>query len=103
MDSLETEVLESYFKRYFPSAKLYRTYGGQDVFFHDLVKFLLEVACVNPRQYCMLKQWAGFIREQLHGVQQGKPVKSIFPLWLRVLCPPRATETRLKTLGKEKG
>ena len=51
MDSLETEVLESYFKRYFPSAKLYRTYGGQDVFFHDVAKFLLEVACVSPRQY----------------------------------------------------
>ena len=33
MDSLETEVLESYFGPYSPSTKLYQTYGGKDVSF----------------------------------------------------------------------
>ena len=67
MDSLETEVLESYFKRYFPSAKLYRTYGGQDVFFHEVAEFLLEVACVNTRHYRMPKQRLGFIITRYDG------------------------------------
>ena len=50
MDSIETEVLESYFGPHSASAKSYRPYGGKDVFFHDVAKFLLEVACVSPRQ-----------------------------------------------------
>ena len=53
MDTLEPEVLESYFEPYSPSAKSYRTFGGQDVFFHEVAKFLLEVACVKPMK--MLK------------------------------------------------
>ena len=52
---------ESYFGPYSPSAKSYRTFGGWGVFFHEVAKFLLEVACVSPHQYCMSKQWTGFI------------------------------------------
>ena len=106
MDAIKTDVLESYFGEYSPSAKAYRTHGGKDLFFPDVAKFLLEVACVSPRSYCMPKQRVGFIittyggetidwgcitrvalREQLHGVRQGKPMKSIFAQWLIVLCP----------------
>ena len=61
MESLETEVLESYFGPHSPSAKSYLTYGGKDVFFHDVARFLLDVVYVSPRQYCMPKQRAGFV------------------------------------------
>ena len=87
MDVVKPEILESYFGEYSPLAKAYRTQGVNDVFFHDVAKFLSEVACVSPWSYCMPKQRDGFIiatyegekidlgwitgitlREQLHGV-----------------------------------
>ena len=55
MDTFEAEILESYFGEYFPLAKAYQTQGSLNVFFHDVAKFLLEVACVSPQSYCMLK------------------------------------------------
>ena len=55
MDMLDEDVLQSYFGEYSLSAKSYLTVGGPDVFFHDVAKFLLEVAFVSPRQYCMPK------------------------------------------------
>ena len=61
MDTIQIKVLESYFGEYSPSAKAYRTQGGEDVFFHDVAKFLLEVAWVSPRSYCMPKYRARFI------------------------------------------
>ena len=61
MDSLDDDVLESYFGKYSPFAKAYQMHGGKNVFFHDVVKCLLEVTCVSPRQYCMPKQWARLI------------------------------------------
>ena len=82
-------MLQSYFGEYSLSENSYLTTIGQDVFFHEVAKFLLEVAFVSPRQYCMLKQRAGFIiatyenatvdwgyltvvaiREQFHNVQR---------------------------------
>ena len=56
MDAVDSEVLQSYFGEYSPSIKDYRTKGGNDLFFHDVAKFLLEVSCVSPRSYCMPKQ-----------------------------------------------
>ena len=53
MDTLEANILESYFREYSPSAK-----GVLDVFFHDVANFLLEVACVSPRSDCMPKHRA---------------------------------------------
>ena len=38
------------------SAKAYKTQGGIDEFFHEVAKFLFEVACVSPRFYYMPKQ-----------------------------------------------
>ena len=61
MDTLKVEILESYFGEYYPSTKAYHAQGGSDVFFHNVAKFLLEVACVRPWQFCMLKQRVGFI------------------------------------------
>ena len=60
MDTLKVDILQSYFREYSPSAKAYRTQGENDEFFQEVAKFLLEVACVSPRSYCMPKQ-AGFI------------------------------------------
>ena len=100
------EALWSYFGEYSPSAKAYQTYGGRDEFFHEVARFLLEIGFVSPRFYCMPKKRVGFIiatyeedtfdwpllsaealREQLYGVQKGKPMKTIFARWLSVLFP----------------
>ena len=71
--------------------------GGHDEFFHEVAKFMLEVAFVTPRFYGMPKKRAGFIIatyegenfdwgllsaealwEQLSGIQQkGKMMKTI--------------------------
>ena len=53
MEKLDPEVLWSYFGDYSPSSKEYQTQGGQDEFFHKVAKFLLEVAFISPRFYCM--------------------------------------------------
>ena len=101
----------SYFGAYSPSTKAYQTYRGRDEFFHEVARFLLEIAFVSPRFYCMPKKRAAFIivayedeefdwallsvealREQLHGVQNGKPMKAIFARWLSVLFPAQESE-----------
>ena len=62
MTKLHPEVLTSYFGEYSSSAKDYQMQGGEDEFFHEVAKFLLEVAFVNcPQIYCMPKKRAGFI------------------------------------------
>ena len=58
---LEPTILRSYFIDYSPSAKAYKTEGGEDKLFQEVAKFLLEVAFVSPRFYCMPKQRAAFI------------------------------------------
>mgnify|MGYP006889244612 FL=1 len=55
MEKLKPEILRSYFGAYSPSAKAYKTLGGQDEFFQEVAKFLLEVAFVSPRFYGMPK------------------------------------------------
>ena len=91
------------------------------MFFHDVAKFVLEVAFVSPQQYCMFKQRARFIiaayedttfdwdylttivlREQLHNVQKGKPTKPIIAPWVAVLCPIPLTDTRCKARRNER-
>ena len=100
------EGLCFYFSEYSPSAKAYQAYGGGDEFFHQVARFLLEIGFVSPRFYCMPKKRVGFIiaayegegfnwgllsvealREQLLGVQKGKPMKPIFICWLSILFP----------------
>ena len=61
MENLKPEVLQSYFGDYSPSAKAYQTQGGEDKFFQEVAKFLLEVAFVSPQFYCMPKKRVGFI------------------------------------------
>ena len=88
--------------------------GGQDKFFHEVAKFMLEVAFVTPQFYGMPKKRAGFIfatyegenfnwgllsvealLEQLYGVQQkGKMMKTIFARWLSILFPPQSSKNR---------
>ena len=113
MKKVSEEGLRSYFGEYSPSAKAYQTYGGRDESFHEVARFLLEIGFVNLRFYCMPKKRAGFIiaayedetfnwpllsaealREQLHGVQNGKPMRTIFAHWLSVLFPPQESENR---------
>ena len=103
---LNPDVLRSYFGANSPSTKAYQTQGGEDEFFHEVVKFLPEVSFLSPCFYCMPKKTNGFIistyegevfdwgllttealREQLDGVQNGKPMKPIFARWLVVLYP----------------
>ena len=98
------EGLRSYFGEYSPSTKAYQAQGCRDVFFHEVAKFLLEVGFVSLRFYCMPKKRAGFIiaayegdifdlgllsaealREQLYGVQKGKPMKTASARWLLLL------------------
>ena len=67
MTKLEPEVLTSYFGEYSPSAKDYQTQGGDDEFFHEVTKFLLEVAFISQRFYCMPKKKAGFITSTYEG------------------------------------
>ena len=110
---MDKDMLRSYFGEYSPSAKAFQTQGGEDEFFHEVAKFLLEVGFVSPRFYCMPKKRAGFIiatyegevfdwgllsaealREQLHGVQKGKPMKPIFARRLLVLFPTQRSENQ---------
>ena len=97
-----------------PRPKLFKRWGSQDEFFHEVAKFMLEVGFVTPWFYGMPKKRAGFIiatyegetfdwgllsaealRDQLYGVQQkGKPMKTIFGRWLSVLFPPQSSENR---------
>ena len=114
VQKMDKETLRSYFGEYSPSAKAFQTMGGQDEFFHEVAKFMLEVAFVTPRFYGMPKKRAGFIiatyegekfdwgllsaealREQLSGIQQkGKMMKTIIARWLSVLFPPQSSENR---------
>ena len=113
VQKMDKDVLRSYFGEYSPSAKAFQTQGGVDEFFHEVANFLLEVGFVSPRFYCMPKKRAGFIiatydgeifdwgllladalREQLYGVQQGKPMKPIFDWWLSVLFPSQRSESQ---------
>ena len=74
MQKLDPNVLRSYFGAYSPSAKVYQTKGGEDEFFHEVAKFLLEVAFVSPRFYCMPKKRAGFIISTCEGeMLRGQP------------------------------
>ena len=110
---MDKDVLRSYFEEYSPSAKAFQMQGGADEFFHEVARFLLEVGFVSPRFYCMPKKRAGFIiatyegeifdwgllsanalREQLYGVQQGKPMKPIFARWLSVLFPSHISKSQ---------
>ena len=61
MEAVEKEILNSYVGEYSTSAKAYRIQGGPIVFFREVAKFLLEVACMNPTNYCMPKNKIGFI------------------------------------------
>ena len=112
VQKMDKETLRSYFGEYSPSAKAFQTMGGQDEFFHEVAKFMLEVAFVTQRFYSMPKKRAGFIiatyegeqfdwgllsakalREQLSGIQQkGKMMKTIIARWLAVLFPPQSSE-----------
>ena len=103
---MNKETLRSYFGEYSPSAKAFQTYVEK--FFHEVAKFILEVAFVTPRFYSMPKKRPRFIiatyegenfdwgllsaevlRDQLYGVQQkGKMMKTIFARCLSVLFPP---------------
>ena len=112
VQKMDKETLRSYFGEYSPSAKAFQTMGGQDEFFHEVAKFMLEVAFVTPLFYDMPKKRAGFIIatyegetfdwglllaealcDQLYGVQhKGKPMKTIFARWMSVLFPPQSSE-----------
>ena len=114
VQKMDKETLRSYFGEYSPSAKAFQTMGGQDEFFHEVAKFMLEVAFVTQRFYGMPKKRAGFIIatyegenfdwgllsaealwEQLSGIQQkGKMMKTIIARWLAVLFPPQSSESR---------
>ena len=121
-DALETKTLQSYFGQYSPSAKAYGTQGNSDLFFQEVVKFLLEVVCVSPHSYCMPKQREGFIivtyegekiewgyimgitlKEQLHGMQKVKSLNPIFTRWLLILCSTPNAQVQRTTPRKEKG
>ena len=113
VQKVSDDNLRSYFGAYSPSAKAYQTYGGRNLFCHEVARFLLEIAFVSPRFYCMPKKRASFIiaafegeefdwallsaealREQLHGVQNGKPMKAIFAHWLWVLFLAQESENQ---------
>ena len=64
---MDKDVLSSYFGKYSPSAKAFQAQGGEDEFFHEVAKFLLEVGFVSPRYYCMLKKRACFIIAMYEG------------------------------------
>ena len=48
---MDKDNLRSYFGEYSPSAKAFQTMGGQDEFFHEVAKFMLEVGFVTPHFY----------------------------------------------------
>ena len=48
VQKIDKETLRSYFGEYSPSAKAVQTMGGLDEFFHEVAKFMLEVAFVTP-------------------------------------------------------
>ena len=48
VQEMDKDMLRSYFREYSPSAKAFQTQGGEDEFFHEVAKFLLEVGFVSP-------------------------------------------------------
>ena len=56
-----TEKFEEYFGKYSVTTKAYRTHTDPYAFFWDMGKFLLDVACVHPKTYGMLKSKVGII------------------------------------------
>ena len=58
---MDKDTLRSYFGEYSPLAKAFQTLGGQDEFFHEVAKFMLEVGFVTPCFYGMPKKRAGLI------------------------------------------
>ena len=61
VQKMDKETLRSYFEEYSPFAKAFQTMGGHDEFFHEVAKFMLEVAFGTQRFYGMPKKQAGFI------------------------------------------
>ena len=58
VQKMDKETLQSYFGEYSPSAKAFQTMGGQDEFFHEVAKFMLEVAFVTQiLRYAQEKGW----------------------------------------------
>ena len=51
VQKMDKDTLRSYFREYSPSAKTFQTLGGQDEFFHEVAKFMLEVGFFTPRFY----------------------------------------------------
>ena len=122
IDPLKLELLRSYFRGYSASAEAYKTQGGEDELFQEVAKFLLDVAFVSPRFYCMCVCSARFIIvtyegdtidwgylngealwDQVKRVQNSKPMKPIFSQWFTVLYPTTSTEIRHNTPRKERG
>ena len=56
-----SEVLKRYFGEYSVSTKASRTRDVPDPFSRKIMRFLLEVGCVNPNAYRMPKHKAGII------------------------------------------
>ena len=61
VQKMDKDVLKSYFGEYSPSAKAFQTQEGEDEFFHEVAKFLLEVGFVSPWFYYMPKKRDRFI------------------------------------------
>ena len=109
VQKMDKDTLRSYFGEYSPSAKAFQTLGGQDEFFHEGAKFLLEMGFVTPQFYGMAFiiatyegetfDWgllsAEALRDQLYGVQQkGKLTKTIFARWLAILFPRQRSDNQ---------
>ena len=116
----QMDNLQSYFGPCSTSAISHLTNGGPNVFLHDVAKFLLEVAFLIARGYCMPKQRAGFIieayedetidwgylkteaiREQINNVKKGKSMRMILARWVTVLrISPLEDATRKTPKGR---
>ena len=81
VQKMDKDTLRSYFGEYSPSAKAFQTLGGEDEFFYEVAKFLLEVGFVSPRFYGMPKKRARFIITTYEGEVFDWELLSAEALW----------------------
>ena len=101
------EMLTKFFGEYSLASKAYRTQGGDDALFQEVVRMLHEYGFVHPRPPAMPKIRAGFIiatyegvkvdwpviisvslRVAIQSVVDGKKVWTAVAQWLTLLAPP---------------
>ena len=118
IENPSTEMLIEYFGEYSLASKAYRTQGGEDPLFREVVHVLLKYGFVHPRPPTMPKKKAGFIIATFEGLKEdwsmivadslwagigsvvdGKKAWCGLAHWITLLVPPPQHTPSIKRSG----